>query len=102
MEQKRLQLSTILHSIMTNGNVYFCPPDGKELRYPCIVYELSDLRARRADNLNYLKNLQYTVTLIDEDPDSEFVEKILEVPKCRFDRPFISDNLNHFVFTIYI
>lgn len=102
MEQKRLQLSEILHSIMPNDNVYYCPPDGKDMHYPCIVYELSDLRARRADNLNYLKNLQYTVTLIDEDPDSEFVEKILEIPKCRFDRLFTSDNLNHFVFTIFI
>ena len=54
-----------------------------------------------ANNDKYIHNNSYTVTLIDSDPDSIIVDEILKLPFTSFDRQFKSDNLNHFVFTIY-
>jgi hypothetical protein len=34
-------------------------------------------------------------------PDSDLPHKIASLPKCSFDRHFVSDNLNHDVFNLY-
>lgn len=71
------------------------------MEYPCIVYGLSGSSVLHADNLNYISNLEWTVTVIDENPDSEIADRFFDIPKCRFDRDFSSDDLNHFVFSLY-
>ncbi len=37
----------------------------------------------------------------EEDPDSVIVEKVSKLPRCRFDRHYTADELNHDVFTLY-
>ena len=101
LEKKRLQLHEYLCSLLGNRNCYFTPPTGMELKYPCIIYEFSDDRIYPADNIPYLRDLQWMVTVVDEDPESEIASKFMQLPKCRLSRPFRSDNLNHFVFTLY-
>jgi len=101
MMSRRYELNDIFKDLLGNNNVYFQPPESIKLSYPCIIYQLSDIDTRRADDLLYLKKPRYTVTLIDKNPDTEFVDQILELPYCSFDRMFASDNLNHFVFTLY-
>ena len=130
----------LLHNLLkalfdTTPNVYFQPPSGTMLKYPCIVYKLQDITDRRADNLRYIEHRSYEVTVIDRDPNSELRERVLKliggVSDIKWDefnletdadyhalveralskglklfiggfnRPFISDNLNHYVFTIY-
>lgn len=81
-------------------HVYFEPPDGKDLDYPCIIYHYSDNQDTFADNIHYLSTKRYTVTVIDEDPDSKIPEKLLEIPYCTSDRNFASDGLSHFVYTL--
>lgn len=83
-------------------NVYFQPPSSNQIVYPAIIYKLNKIKQVRADNKSYSAFTAYEVMLVDRNPDSEFVEKILEFPKCEFDRFFPSDNLNHYVFTIYV
>lgn len=101
-EERRIQFHKKLCEILGSENCYFSPPDGLHMKYPCIVYELSRLPTRYADNKNYIFGYQgYTVEIIDADPDSELIDKLRELPMCSFDRFFVSDNLNHFVFTIY-
>ena len=97
----RLYLQNKLEEILENRNVYFQPPSSVRLQYPAIVYSLKDIQRDFANNLSYIASRGYELTLIDKNPDSEFVEKILELPYCRFDRHFTSDNLNHYVFTLY-
>lgn len=103
-EEKRLEFHEKLCELLGSRNCYFCPPNGKQMEYPCITYELAGIDKRCADNQNYIifNEEKYELTLIDENPDSEFVSKILQLPRCSFGRLFISDNLNHFTFTIYI
>ena len=101
MARTREALQALLEELLGSRNVYFQPPESVKLKYPCIVYERSDIRTVRADNLPYLKHKRYTVTYIDEDPDSKIPDKLLELERCGFDRHLTSDNLNHDVFTLY-
>lgn len=103
MAKPREKLGDLLEDILGEhkGNCYFEPPDGMEMNYPCIIYELSNALVQHADNFPYLIDKRYILTVIDRDPDSEIRDRVLELPKCSFDRAFTSDNLNHYVFTLY-
>lgn len=96
----RLSLQTELEKLGVS-KVYFQPPESIRLTYPCIIYSLSDIDKKPADNLGYVVLNRYMITLIDYDPDSEFVEKLLLMRYCRFDRFYTADNLNHWVFELY-
>lgn len=97
----RLELHEVLCKILGSRNVYFQPPESVKMQYPAIVYERSDIRTLYADNNPYLQSLQYQVTVIDKNPDSEIVTGVSKLPLCRFDRHFTADHLNHDVFTLY-
>lgn len=95
----RTDLSRILRGF--TSHVYFQPPTGTLLEYPCIIYKLSDIEAFHADNILYDLNSKYEVTYITRDPDDENRYNIAMLPMCSFDRSFVSDNLNHYVYTLY-
>lgn len=96
----RTQLQIDLEEILGSGNVYFQPPASHILKYPCIIYSRTDIRSSSADNHPYKKQKQYTVTVIDPDPDSLIPDKIADLPQCSFDRAFKADQLNHDIFTL--
>ena len=97
----RLDLQAKFEAILGSRNVYFQPPESVKLSYPAIVYAIKDVETTFADNRAYLKAPSYEVTLIDKNPDNVFVEAILDIPYCIFDRHFKVDNLNHYVFTLF-
>lgn len=101
IQDRRLELHSLLLSIMTNGNVYHQPPESVKLQFPCIVYERARDRALYADDSAYVRKIRYTVTLIDKKSVSDFLEPLMALPYCTYDRHFTSDDLNHDVFTIY-
>lgn len=97
----RLELHELLCEVLGSRHVFFQPPSSIKMVYPAIVYSRNEIDNVFADNSVYKQSWRYTVTVIDEDPDSEIVERMSKLPKCKFDRNFTSDNLNHDVFTIY-
>lgn len=97
----RVKLQTLLENILGSRNVYFQPPENIQLKYPCIIYELDNLKHRYADDSVYFQSDIYSITVIDKDPESSIVDKVSLLPTCRFDRQFKSDNLYHTVFTIH-
>ena len=107
MSNKRLELHGILCDVVNitepNGDrhVYFQPPESVKMVYPAIVYGLDGIDAEYADNSIYNRKNEYSVTLIDKNPDSGYVDKLLEIPYCKFNNAFTAENLNHFNFTIY-
>lgn len=101
LEAKRLNLHSKLCSILGSNNVYYSPPTGMEFKYPCIVYALDNSYGKPADNLMYIQTLSWEITIIDEDPDSKIASKFFGTPGCRFERAFASDDLNHFIFTLF-
>ena len=84
-----------------DGHLYFQPPPGVKMKYPAVVYELSDIPSRHADNRPYIIQKRYTVTVIDKDPDSELPDELAALPTADMSRFFTSENLNHWVFSVY-
>ena len=97
----RLELQSKFEDILGNRNVYFQPPSSVRMQYPAIVYSRKDIEGRFANDKIYRKLPCYEAILIDKNPDSEFIDKILDLPYCSFDRHYEADNLNHDVFTIF-
>lgn len=96
----RYELQTALETLLGSRNVYFQPPANVSMKYPAIVYELSDIPASHADNIPYLISASFKITLIDKDPDSQYMYALMKLPNCRFNSFYRSDDLNHFAFTI--
>lgn len=101
MEQRRLELHTMLQNIVGNNNVYYQPPSTITMTYPAIVYTRSNINNIYADDDVYNQTRDYQITVIDKDPDSLIVDKISRVKRITFVRHFASDNLNHDVFSIH-
>lgn len=97
----RLDLHEILCGVLNSRSCYFQPPSSVRMQYPAIVYSRKDVEKRSADDIAYRRLPCYELILIDKNPDSEFVDKLLDLPYCSFDRHYESDNLNHDVFTLY-
>jgi hypothetical protein len=97
----RPNLQTKFEEILGSHNVYFQPPPSVQLKYPAIVYSRKNIDKTFANNGGYMLAPCYEVILIDANPDSQFIEKILEIPFSSFDRHYEADRLNHDVFTIY-
>lgn len=96
----RLQLHQILVDTVGTENVYFRPPS-KGMKYPCLLYDLAGDYPWYADNIPYICPMQWTLTWIDQNPDSEIPARLKQIPHCHFDRPYQAGGLNHFVFTLY-
>lgn len=101
METRRIELQYLLEDVLGSRNVYYQPPDNMKIKYPAIIYSRSNIRNRHADNDVYMQNHMYTVTVIDNDADSEIVDRMSSLPKVRHERSYTADNLYHDVFSIY-
>ncbi|WIC89916.1 tail terminator [Gordonia phage Hydrus] len=99
MARPRLELQQVLKDIVPN--VYFQPPNGLSMTYPCIIYARDTMDVSYADNGPYRHAIRYEVTVVDQNPDSEIVQKVANLPLTSHNRFFTSDNLNHDVFTLY-
>ena len=98
---RRLELQTIFEEILGSRNVYFQPPPSVQIKYPAIVYSRKSMDSKYANNVAYLIHPGYEGVLIDKNPDSPYLEKLLQLPYCSYDRHYTKDNLNHDACTIY-
>lgn len=98
---KRTELHEKLKIILENNNAYFQPPKNVSMRYPAIRYSLNEIDSQFADNTSYIKTKGYEAILITKDPEDKRIDRMMELSYARFDRMYVSDNLYHFVFTIY-
>jgi len=71
------------------------------MNYPAIVYQRDDVDTVFAGNLPYRHTKRYEVTVIDRDPDSPIPDRIAALPLSSFNRHFVTENLNHDVYTLY-
>lgn len=99
----RLKLHEELCEILESRNVYFQPPESTKMEYRCIKYSISAIDQKHADDLAYRTTNRYEVILIDYDPDSDWFDVKIRnrFPMCRFERWYSTNNLNHFVYSIY-
>lgn len=103
----RLELDEVLAGIIgiteSDGDrhIYLNPPPSVRMRYPAIKYSLNNITPTFANDGPYRMAPSYEVILIDPEIDTPYLDKILRIPHCRFNRFYRADNLNHWVFTIY-
>lgn len=106
MARPRSQLRKILIQILVTVNpdyekhLYFRQPS-KGMKYPCILYKRNGESNRFADNIKYINCNRYSLTIIDENEDSEIEKLVKELPYCEYDREYEVEGLNHFVYTLY-
>lgn len=100
LEQESQELQTLFEQLLESENVYYNPPASKQMHYDAIVFSRSRFNNVSANNGVYKQNRRYEVTVITYDPDAEIILKISILPRCSFDRHFVSDNLHHNVFTL--
>ena len=99
MAKSRKELSTLLHTFCKN--VYFQPPTGTKILYPCIIYDLDRPDVTFADNAPYAIHDKYFIKYITRDPDDQVRNQIIMIPLCSADKPYIADNLYHHPFSLY-
>jgi hypothetical protein len=98
----RDELHEVLEVLLGSTNVYYSPPPNILMQYPCIVYQRSRISAKFADNQPYSQKTRYKLTVIDKNPDSVIPGRISLLPMCTHDTNFVTSNLVHDVFSIYI
>ena len=99
---KRLTLHEELCELLGSRNVYFQSPASVKMHYDAIRYELGGKDIKRANNKLYLYTNQYDGVVITRDPDTTIPDKLLaHFEMCSFGRPYVTDNLYHYPFTLY-
>ena len=110
---RRNELHEKLIEFLGSDNVYFNPPTGFKLKFPCIVYNRTKLDVRHANNNAYLLFQPYQVTYIsksvddgepwyDEDSSDATYRKLVRFfPYCSHERYFVNEGLSHDVYTIF-
>lgn len=101
MTGNRYKLHGMLEEVLGSKNVYYQPPESVKMKYPAIVYELSNIERTNADDRAYKTDRAYKVTFISKCPDDETVDRLSELPMCRFNRFYAAAGLNHYVFILY-
>jgi hypothetical protein len=97
----RLELQTILETLLGAESVYFQPPANIVMSYPAIVYNRNYQNAHFADNIPYSRTIRYQVTVIDANPDSLIPSKVASLPQTMYVRHFTTENLNHDIYYMY-
>lgn len=83
-------------------NVYFQPPSNIKLIYPCIVYGKTGRNRHYANDVVYLSQQGYNITVIERDPDSKVAGSIeRKLKHCGITQYFTVDNLHHTVLSLY-
>lgn len=98
----RQELHNKLLEIMGTNNVFFQPPETLKLTYPCIVYARNPKAIKRADDRAYTIVNSYSLTLIQKSPKDDYVDDLLiAFPMIEHDQHFVTENLNHDIFTLF-
>ena len=97
----RLDLQGLLEELLESRNVYYKPPESIKMQYPAIRYSKKNIQSVYANNSKYLMRDCYELIVISRSPDHPVIKKLLALPYCSYDRPYIADNLYHDVLTIY-
>lgn len=98
----RLQLHNQLSEILETSNLYYQQPENFRLKYPCVIYNQEPGNIKRAGNTLYGYIKKYSVTFISNIENDNVIPKMLvSFELCTVERTFVSDNLYHYIFTLY-
>lgn len=99
----REKLNLYLHKYC--DNVYFQPPTNTSISYPCIIYSKDEIDIEYGDNITYKRKTGYQIIYITRDPDDltaeDIIDNLIDIPH-RWENNYISENLYHNVFKVFI
>lgn len=101
MKETRELLHEKLCEILGSRHVYFQPPESIKMEYPCIIYQLTSYDTKYADDMAYVQRRRWRITIVDKDPESPFVDKVMAMNYAYFDRFFTKDGLNQWSISLY-
>lgn len=105
MSRPRIDVQTAFESAMTlsgyTPHVYYQPPESIKLVYPCIVYNRERYRTDKANNDVYKEMTQYSVTVMDKNPDSKIVENLRALQYCELSQQYRTENIYHYIFNYF-
>ena len=99
MAKTRQDLQNYLKTLV--ANVYFQPPENVKLKYPCIIYSRTRIDGTFANNDVYRLDHGYQLVYLTRNPDDSMIDTLAQLPTCRFQREYVSDQLYHDVYIIY-
>ena len=97
----RLELHSVLQELLGSSNVYYQPPESIKMQYDAIRYSKKTIDSKYANDRKYSMIDCYEIIVISRLPDNPVIKKLLSLPYCSYDRPYVADNLHHDVLTIY-
>lgn len=106
----RIELQQILEEIpglafdrfLDGPAVYFQPPSGHLMVFPCIVYQWETPQLLNSDDEIYRKYNHYELTYMTTDPDDPTPDLLLKTFRhISPSKPFTSDNKYHFPYSLY-
>lgn len=98
----RLELHAALKEALGSDNVYYQPGASVKLRYPCIIYNQTDINNKHANNHPYVQHPYYNVVVISPKPDDPVSKKVSLMPTSTPGRRYMADNLYHDPYTIHL
>lgn len=101
LEERSQALQAELEELLQCEEVYYNPPMSVRMSYPAVVFNRSKINNAYANDSVYMQSYRYEVTVISEDPDCEYIDKVSKMPTSILERSFVSDNLYHNIFTLY-
>lgn len=99
--RSQVDLQSKLEELLESRNVYYNPPANLKMQYDAIRYSLASPNVRHANDAKYSRFNCYELLVISLESDPEINEKLMKLPYCSMGTPYISDNLNHYPFTLY-
>lgn len=98
----RLELHEELCEVLGSRNVYFQTPESVKMNYDAIRYALGGKDLNYADNKVYKMINQYDGVVITRSPDTDIPDRLLtRFEMISIGAPYITNNLNHYPFTLY-
>lgn len=109
---RRLELQSLLEGFAQTfvrktdktKHVYYNPPTGFQLEYPCYIYDDARPSVYHADNRKYFNKPAWSVTVISRDPEcSDLAPPLEDLPYCSFNpgSSFTTEGLSHRGYTLY-
>lgn len=106
MEASRRVIQDILSGVMEEcgeePHVYFQPPESIKLVYPCIIYHISNIDTLYSSNLPYAHFISFETKYISKDSTSKVPNRLLKLPRSRFNTYYTAEKLHHYSYTISI
>ena len=70
--------------------------------YKDLLHLLQQAVKHNASDVPFKGAREYSVTLITKEPEPDAIDEILKIPYSSLDQTFVSDGMNHFVFSVYL